>query len=173
MSRHSYWDQILVVDGEVPDELLDRARECLVNSGDWQEGKVGGADPQDTKYDFIYDQSQDARFLFEYLKFIGIVPKPEGHEEACGLRYHIMSPGGKMAWHEDGDYSIAISVYLSTPYGGELQALKRGDSSQSVLLQPKRGRVVVMKCDTMHRVLEVRDDVRESIQIFITYYNKV
>ena len=172
MSRYAYWDQVLVIDDEIPDEILNSARECVVNAGEIKEGKVLGTNPQETKYNYILDRDQKSFFLISYLESLGVVPQLEGHTTKYGVRYHVMEPGGKMTWHTDKDYSIAISVYLTDNVGGELQVHRKDDLSQSVMISPKRGRAVIMKCDNLHKVLEVQEGPRESIQIFITYYNK-
>ena len=172
MSRYSYWDQVLVVDGEIPLEILQDAKAQIISSGIKKEGKVRGANPDETKYDYVLDKDHKSLFVVKHLESLGVIPRLEGHKTSYGIRYHVMTPGGKMAWHTDVDYSLAVSIYLTDNTGGELQVHHKDDLSQSVTLSPKQGRVVIMKCDNLHRVLELQEGTRESIQVFITYYKE-
>ena len=172
MNRHSYWDQVLVVDGEIPFEMLQEAKNQIVSSGAQEKGLIAGANPQATKYYYVPDADNKSIFIVKHLESLGVIPKIEGYETRYQIRYHVMTPGGKMAWHTDSTYSIAVSIYLTDSVGGELQIHPKDDLSQSVILSPKQGRVVIMKCDNLHRVLELQEGSRESIQVFITYFNE-
>lgn len=169
MSRTSYWDSVLVVDNEMPEDLLT---ELLINKPeDLEEGVINNSPyPEDTKYKTKYNVGGAVDKLYEYLDNLGVIPKVEGCSVRRVANFHSLNKGGKMGWHCDTGYSIAVSTYLTGCEGGELQVLHT-DATQSVIIAPQRNRVVILKCENHHRVLEVLDGQRESIQIFITYLN--
>lgn len=169
MTRTCYWDSVLVVDGEIPDslvtELLREKPDNLV------EGEIPNSPvPEETIYKAGHDVGNSTEELYAYLNNLGVIPTLDNHTVRYKANYHVFEKGGKLMWHSDTGYSIAVTAYLTDCVGGELQVLHK-DGTQSVIISPQRNRVVILKCENNHRVLEVLDGQRESIQIFITYLN--
>lgn len=165
----TYWDSILICDNCLPEGIYQKALKVLSQKHEMKEGEVGGADPDDTRYLFTTDS--DLGFVAETLLDSGFIPQLNNHDVQIQVRHHIMEKGGKMAWHCDSGYSIAATAYFSHCDGGELQ-VESPCRTQSVLIKPQPNRVVVIKCDNMHRVAEVFDGKRESVQIFYTFIER-
>ena len=167
MSRTGYWDSVLVVDNEVPEELITELLDSRPD--DFEEGTITNSFfPNETRYKTRQHMEGTVDELYEHLDNLGVIPRVEGCSVKYVANFHSFDKEGKMAWHDDAGHSIAVTLYLTDCYGGELQVLHK-DGTQSVIVSPQRNRVVILKCESRHRVLEVLDGQRESIQIFITY----
>lgn len=165
--RTVYWDTALVVDNLIPEDMLSKMVEDVRDDAiNLIEDVVTGTPTDDTEYKASENNSFD--YVLDWVLGQDLLPTLEGHEISGVARHHRLEKGGKMAWHEDHMYSIAVSVYLTSCVGGEIQICKNC-GTQSVLVEPKPNRIIVMKCDSYHRVLEVLDGERESIQIFLKY----
>lgn len=165
MARAAFWDSVLVIDGEISDDLIDQARG--LKPSDLEEGAIEGTDPHETSYKT--KNNIDAGFLYNSIDFLGVIPKLDDHEVTWVSNFHSFNAGDRMTLHCDSKYSIAMTVYLTECVGGELQICKGDDYSQSVVLSPLPNRLIIMKCENQHRVLEVTDGTRDAIQFFITY----
>lgn len=162
--RTLYWDTVLVVDDGIPEELLE---ETLHNRpSDFVDGKVDDEPKSTTRYKS--KQDIDASRLYNFIQEMNIIPKLTNHKTVWHANYHVFNVKDNMGWHADSKYSIAVTLYLTNCVGGELQVL-HDSGTQSILVSPTRNRLVVMKCDQAHRVLDVIEGQRDSIQIFITY----
>lgn len=186
--RQSYWDAVLVVDNELDEKLMqDVYDELLEVHSILQKNNV-----EHIKYDaYIMDDYIDnfhkhqtdsdnnytklQKDFFAHLKSLNVIPELDNHDTSYHIRAHRMEKGGKMPLHQDESYSIAVSIYLSGCLGGELEAHRFPQDcavQEAIQVKPKRNRMVVMKCSTEHKVLEVKFGTRESIQLFITYLQK-
>lgn len=165
----TYWDSVLVCDNCFPESVYSKAVIALNHNLGMTEGEVGGANKEDTKYRFT--AGLDLNFLADNLIERGLIPTLPDHGIEKQIRHHVMLEGGKMAWHCDSGYSIAATAYFSSCDGGELQ-IESPCGTQSILINPQPNRVVVIKCDNMHRVAEVFGGKRESIQIFYTFIER-
>ncbi len=103
-----------------------------------------------------------------------IIPTLPDHDIMYVMNAHEMTKGGGMAFHKDGVYSVAVSIYLNSVEGGEFEAqIPYSDGINFHLhISPKAARAVVVKANTMHRVRRVTSGVRRNIQIFIQYIKK-
>lgn len=177
------FDDLVSVSDDILDvNLVTDAYETLTILTEEGEGTVQGSKKNLTKYSYWQVSVQSGEKLdieerlFNHILSLGVVPVIPEHDINYSIRVHKMGKGGKMTWHYDGSYSIALSIYLSECSGGELEIELLGDNdyglSKNLFVSPRKGRMVVMKCDTRHRVLRVKDGERRSIQIFITYLKK-
>jgi len=169
MARFIYWDTALVVDDELSQNTLDAAKSLKPKNKDFKKGCIIGADEGDTN--FMAKNKIDASDIYAAINQLNIIPYIESEEVEWWANFHSMSVGGKMAWHNDSNNSLAVSMYLGTCSGGQLQVLSPC-GTQSVMISPRENRIVVLKAETKHRVLEVEDGSRDSLQFFIRYINR-
>lgn len=163
--RNAYWDSVLVCDGEIDSNTIDEWKGVLGSAN--RKSTVDGT-PESESLFFASKPNRDVSdAIFDKLRNIGIMPVLENHKVWTLAKLHRMNPGGKMARHNDYDYSLAATIYLSDCVGGELKVYSGYD--QDLLIKPVTGRVVVLKCDNDHQVLEVESGIRESIQLFVRY----
>lgn len=165
MSIVTYWDKLLVADNLIPDEIMKKLHEYSEEGKSLEKGIVANDEKGFSDYKFAH---HDFSYLKDWVMKSGLIPELQGHEKEVTARYHFMSEGGCMSWHCDTSYSVAASVYLNECEGGELQ-VSSDCGTQSVMVSPITNRIVIIKCEQMHRVLPVLSGERHSIQIFVTY----
>lgn len=161
--RNAYWDTVLVSDGEIDARTLydwrDRLNVCLKSAF------VEGAPESESCFLASDDSFEISKEIFDVLCNLGIIPDFGCSNINTIAKLHVMGVGGKMARHDDYSYSLAVTIYLSSCVGGELKVYSRYD--QDILISPVFGRLVLLKCQNDHEVLEVKGGCRESIQLFI------
>ena len=163
---NTYWDLVLAKDNALEQKLFEKVRDQALKDNVCREGIVKNTEPSDTKYKFSEDKSFD--YLKEWAIASPVIPKLNDHEIHIATRHHVMEVGGKMTWHTDHNYSVAVSIYLTNCDGGEIE-VSAPCQTQSVVIKPVENRAVVLKCNQFHRVLPVLDGTRHSIQMFIKY----
>lgn len=159
----------MIADHAIPKDLYEKTVAISSRTDEMMKGAVGNTDPSDTDYNFTEDHQFD--YLGKWLQDSGLIPILPDHDVKMASRHHRMHKAGKMAWHCDGDYSIAATLYLSQCEGGELQVLAPCET-KSIFVKPMPNRLVVLKCENRHRVVEVIEGQRDSIQIFFTYVRR-
>lgn len=183
MSREVFYDKLLVSDSEFDLSELESTYKYLkgltVNKG-----SIGGdISPDETAFmlyssKLIYymedlEEENLAPDLVLLKKVMGmdLVPIPEKHTIDMRINAHEMTEGGGMSFHNDSNYSCAVSIYLNSVEGGEFQARFEGSNNINLIVEvsPQAGRAVVVKAETEHRVAKVTKGTRRNIQIFITY----
>lgn len=189
MNSENIWDRVLVVDGLIDLKIADDYANYLESLGDWSLAYIDileedkrlyddGSGVYQTPVDNLDTKYTDALFNSK------ILPQLPNTNVEHSTRLHSMKVGSLMAIHTDKLYSLAVTTYLSDCSGGDLvvehpdrdEIKIRGKLLTKAIklrkIKPKRGRTVILKCDTPHSVLEVKDGERRSLQTFITYYNK-
>ena len=156
----------MICDRIIPELIYEKAVNEGINQKELEEGFVRGANPSDTIYGVSEDNSFD--FLGDWLLESGLIPVLPDHDVRIATRFHRMKVGGKMTWHHDSSFSVAASVYLSECSGGELEVQSKCNT-QTLCIKPIPNRIVVLKCDNMHRVKEVLGGCRDSVQVFYTF----
>ena len=169
MILDAHWDSVLIVDSSLPEEVLSQIESAIKANKKFEKGIVGGGDPEKTNYHWSTDSS--FKFVEDWLIDSGLIPILQNHDIEITSRHHQRMEGGKMTWHCDGTYSIAATVYLSSCEGGELE-VKSPCRTKSILIKPSINRIVVIKCDNEHRVLPVKEGVRDTIQVFFTFIER-
>lgn len=164
--RSIYWDSVLIQDNALPRDLFEKLKKDAYFQNDLKEGIVDNTDPDKTSYLFSEDHTFD--YLDEWIGSTDIIPRLDHHDQSWAVRHHLMTKGGKMAWHSDASYSIAVTIYLNSCEGGELQ-IQSQCGTQGIIVCPIENRAVVIKCDQRHCVLPVLGGDRHSIQVFIKY----
>ena len=173
--RYNIEDIVLVSDDEVDASIAEKLVSFVENNSAYTKGVVENAPEKDTNYLFrcTKDKSQIEGVFFNHLLSLDLMPILPGHEISYVTKVHEMKRGGKMAWHDDGNYSLAISYYLSDCTGGELEVVlfENDDNNlqKTIKISPKKNRIVVLKGNNMHRVLPVKSGNRKSIQIFLEF----
>ena len=173
--RYNIEDIALVSDGEVDASIAEKLVSFVENNSFYTKGIVGNSPEKDTNYlaSCTKDRSEIEAAFFNHLLSLNLIPILPGHEISYVSKVHEMKRGGKMAWHTDSIYSLAISYYLSDCVGGELEIVlfenDESDLQKTIKISPKKNRVVVLKGDNMHRVLPVKSGNRKSIQIFLNF----
>lgn len=170
MIVHTYWDQVSICENAIPDSILQLAETGFLQSTDFQTGDVPNTNPTDSDYKFLENMNDVPCEFYDYLLDLGIIPELNNHVMSCSARFHRLEPNGKIAWHTDAMSSVAVTIYLNEVVGGELQI--RHVNNEEILIRPQRGMVVVIKCGVPHRVLEVKEGIRNTIQLFISYHPK-
>lgn len=165
----TYWDSVLVADNCLPEDIFNKARKILDHQFLMSEGLVDNTPKEQTSYSVT--EQINADFVADWILESGFIPLLENHDIEYVVRHHRMQDGGKMAWHCDGCYSIAATAYFSNCEGGELEVRSKCET-HSISIKPRINRVVVIKCDNMHRVSEVRSGPRDSLQIFYTFLKR-
>lgn len=185
MARQIFADRVLISDEELDLEFLQKTYAFIQSTaGDGEEGVVDNTPPEDTKYRAWQSMRRTKRVykgelrsedpddvLFHELMEKSFIPVLPDHNITYSIRAHEFEGGGKMTFHCDGGYSIAVTIYLTEVKGGELE-IRLGKINgvwSNIVVETKPTRAVILKCDTQHRVLDVIEGVRKSIQIFITY----
>ena len=165
------WDLVLIVDDLIELKVIDEYAKYLDSLG---EKSLAHIETSGVKF---YDsgtgvfQSQVDYENSKYSRLIinsGLVPILPNHEIKIKSRMHTMRVGSLMETHTDDGHSIAVTTYITGCVGGEL-IVKNKETGELAKIEPKRGRTVILKCDTPHKVLEVADGERKSLQTFITY----
>lgn len=169
MARFAYWDTVLVIDDELPEDLINRKIKEKPSTNEMVNGSIVGSDPSKTSY--LTRNNSNASDLFDEISAMGVIPILEDHDVTWHSNFHSLSRGSKMDWHTDSGKSIAMTLYLGSCCGGDLH-IKAPCKTQSVIISPRRNRLIVMKANTLHSVSEVESGVRDSIQFFITYRRK-
>jgi hypothetical protein len=165
----------LVSDDEVDASIAKKLVSFVEENSFYVKGVVENSPEKDTNYlsRHTKDKSEIEGVFFNHLLSLDLIPILPGHKIHYVSKVHEMKRGGKMAWHNDGDYSLAISYYLSDCTGGELEVVlfENDDSNlqKTIKISPKENRIVVMKGNNLHRVLPVKSGERKSIQIFLTF----
>mgnify|MGYP005988406595 CR=1 FL=1 len=179
--RYTFEDVVLISDEEADINVAEKFVSFIERKVPFKEGIVSDTPSNETKYrvGFInnytenIEKSAEETELFNHLLSLNLLPVPPNHDIHYITKVHEMKRGGKMAWHNDGDYSLAVTFYLSECVGGELEVLlganDEGDIKNTVKVSPKRNRIVVLKGLNDHRVLNVKSGKRKSIQIFIKF----
>lgn len=162
----TYWDSVLIADNCLPEDLLGQAKKSLCHGLKMDLGTVENTPKKDNEY--LCTEKISANFVADWLLSSGLIPKLDSHDIKYCVRHHRMEKGGKMTWHCDGCYSIAATCYFSECVGGELE-VESPCGTHSLSIKPMNNRVVVIKCDNRHRVAEVLDGKRDSLQIFYTF----
>jgi hypothetical protein len=173
--RYNIEDIALVSDDEVDASIAKKLVSFVEENSTYTKGVVENSPEKDTTYFASYtkDKSEIEAIFFNYLLSLNLIPILPGHEISYVTKVHEMKRDGKMAWHNDGDYSLAISYYLSDCTGGELEVVlfenDESDLQKTIKISPKKNRIVVLKGNNMHRVLPVKSGNRKSIQIFLNF----
>lgn len=167
--RNLYWDKALVCDNELTEDFL-QSIEFTYKNVPLKDGTVWYTDGR-TASPSIYkcsDQEDGLNsFIYKKIYEMGLVPILPDTTPKVIIKKQQLPVGGFIEQHDDQNNSIAVTLYLSTPDGGELKIYSGDD--QDLLIKPKRGRIVVVKAGTRHEVLPVTSGVRDSIQLFIRY----
>lgn len=163
-----YWDRICIADGCFDVNWFEELSDLIEKNNSSEIGIVNNTDPSETSYTAHVGNWNKYKDWFDYIVDLKLFPILPDHETHWFFRVHKMEVGGKMAEHCDGNFSLAVSIYLSECEGGELCI--RGEDS--ILVSPKVGRMVVLKCDTLHSVLPVKQGIRKSIQLFVKFESK-
>jgi len=165
------WDRVLVVDDLIDLKIIDEYSEHLESLDEYTLAYI------ELDKNKIYDDGTGVFQSFietiesEYTKKLfesNLIPKLHHHQTLHSTRVHKMSVGSLMAIHTDYNHSIAITTYITDCVGGEL-VVENPETGELGKVEPKRGRTIILKCDTPHSVLEVVEGERKSLQTFITY----
>ena len=168
------WDRVLVVDGLIDLQTIDNYCNFLDSMGEYTLAYI------ETDGDKIYDkgsgvfQGVDDVAESDYAQKLissDLVPILPDHKIHHVTKVHKMIVGSLMAIHTDQFYSIAVTTYITNCVGGEL-VVEHPETGELAKIEPKRGRTVILKCDTPHSVLEVIEGERKSLQTFLTYYKE-
>ncbi len=175
-------DKVLISDNEINYDL-DRFCSYLQDKRNSEVGLIFNTPPEDTIYTTWQEVSDEKRLIeyqpdnlqseeerfFDLLMKLNMIPVMDNHRVAFCIHVHEMLEGGKMAWHDDGKYSLAVSIYLTEPDGGALEVIvdSQDGVSSNLVIKAQKGRAVVVKGETPHRVLEVKKGPRKSLQVFI------
>ena len=168
------WDRVLVIDDLIDLKTIDEYSEYLESLGEYTLAYIQSGE------DKVYDagsgvfQSPSERNESKYVDKLlndDIIPKLPNHKTAHVTKVHKMNVGSLMAIHTDCRYSIAVTTYITDCIGGEL-VVEHPETKELSKIEPKRGRTIVLKCDTPHSVLEVIEGERKSLQTFVTYYKQ-
>ena len=176
-------DKVLISDNEINYDL-DRFYDYLQAKRIGKQGIVHNSPPEESVYtawqetnpeDRLIEyqpdnlQSEEERF-FDLLIKLSMIPILDDHRLIFCIHAYEMLEGGKMFWHDDGKYTLAMTVYLTTPEeGGELEVVidALDGVSSNLIVDAIKGRAVVIKGKNAHRVREVKKGRRKSLQIFI------
>lgn len=166
------WDRVLVVDDFIDLTVADKYASHLEFLGDYTLAYI--ANGKTKTYDAgtgVFETPSETLVDSDYIKLLldsDIVPKLPNHKVGYTTKVHKMHVGSLMAIHTDFGYSIAVTTYITDCVGGEL-VVENPETGELAKIEPKRGRTVVLKCDTPHSVLEVTEGERKSLQTFIIY----
>jgi len=186
MNRQVFFDRLLVSNEEFDLPELENLYEYLKGLESWEGYIDGDPTPEETGFTsyssnhmYALEDLQkdnlplDALFLRKIMS-MDLIPVPADHMVELVMNAHEMEEGGGMAFHQDGTYSVAVTIYLNSVEGGAFQAkFEQSEDINSIIeILPKAGRAVIVKCDTLHRVTKVTKGIRKSIQIFIRYSHR-
>lgn len=164
----TYWDRVCIADGYFDVDWFTELFDLMQSTKEQEVGDVTGSPKEDTDFYARIGEWDEYKEWFDYLLGLNLIPVLPDHNIYWVFRSHTFPIGGKMAEHHDGNHSVAVSIYLSDCEGGELCAR----NEERLLIQPKRGRMVIMKGGTLHSVLPVKSGKRDSLQLFIGYETK-
>ncbi len=179
--RYTIEDIVLISDDEVDINVAEKFVSFIEKTASFKDGVVRGTSANKTKYRVGFlnnytkntEKSAEEVELFNHLLSLSLLPVLPGRDIEYITKVHQMKRGGKMAWHNDGDYSLAVTLYLSECVGGELEVVvganEKGDIKNIVKVSPKKNRIVVLKGSNEHRVVGVKSGKRKSIQIFVKF----
>lgn len=182
--RYDIEDTILICDDEIDPFVAEKFAAYTEKNKSFEDGIVGNTPDSENKYRVAFinnykkniEKSSEEVEFFNHLLSLNLLPILPDHDIIYVTKVHEMRRGGKMAWHNDGSYSLAISYYLSDCVGGELEVIigsnNEGDIEKSIRVRPKINRIVIMKGDNQHRVLPVKSGKRRSIQMFVDFYSR-
>jgi len=167
--RYIYWDKVLVVDDEFDENLLKKLNKISQTKGFCKAGIKEGdnLNTTDSNY-FCKPINEKTRKLVEdEIDGLNVLPIDKEKRVLFSPRLHKLKKGGNLHRHNDGIYSLAISLYFNECEGGELK-VENGDG-QNILIEPKRNRLVMLKGENEHQVNTVTKGTRNSLQIFVQY----
>jgi len=183
MTRQVYFDRVLVCDDEFSLAELETVHNYMKETK-YENGFIDGdPEPEKTKFKRYADSkiwllenleeddlSPDQAFL-KKLMSLNMIPILANHKIELQISGHVLEKGGGMAFHNDGIYSCAATIYLDSVKGGEFEARISNDNGVDFILSvsPRANRAIVIKAGIEHRVKEVKEGVRRSIQVFAKY----
>jgi len=168
--RYIYWDKVLVVDDEFDENLLKKLNKISQTKGFNKSGGIEVGDVLDTKnsnYSFKELDKDISKQVETEIDRLNVLPIDKEKRVLFRPRLHKLKKGGKLDRHNDGMYSLAISLYFNECEGGELK-VENGDG-QNILIEPKWNRLVMLKGENNHQVNTVHKGVRNSLQVFTQY----
>ena len=169
--RYIYWDKVLVVDDEFDENLLKKLHQISQTKGFCKAGIQEGdiLNTTDSIYYYKVIDKKTLKLVEDEIDRLNLLPIDKEKRVLFTSRLHKLKKGGKLDRHNDGIYSLALSVYFNKCEGGELK-VENGDG-QNILIEPKWNRLVMLKGENQHQVNTVKKGIRNSLQVFTQYTN--